>query len=140
MAPIRVRQRGQAARGSTAAPRAVANGVPAAGAVALLWLAWAPGPAAPPTRPDSTVYLGAGSHKLQAWFSVRVDRPGELQFVVPRIAQGKLSLRLPGKTDFLQSLVYLGAQRVGEDDRGTLLEVDLGAWTQPGTKRAEAGP
>src|SRR5205823_11529760 len=83
---------------------------------------------------------GAGSHKLQAWFSVRVDRPGELQFLVPRVAQGKLSLRVPGKTSFLQSLVHLGSQRVKEDDKGSLLEVDLGAVTLPGARRTDVGP
>lgn len=96
--------------------------------------------AVPGTRFPAVRVRGGGSHKLQASFQVAVARPGEAQFQVPRLAQSKLSLRLPGKARFVQSLVHLGAQRVTEDDKGSLLEVDVGAVTLPGAKRNDTVP
>ncbi|HKB40992.1 MAG TPA: hypothetical protein VKD72_31485, partial [Gemmataceae bacterium] len=93
--------------------------------------------ALPPPRIGYALKLaGQGLREVRVVFHAEIsgltdDRSGgglrELQFSIPRVAQSRLSLRLPKGSAFPQALVKLGAQRVTEDNMGLLLEADFGA-------------
>src|SRR5262249_60944430 len=83
---------------------------------------------------------GKGKHKVDLKFRVPVTGPGEgvnatgirqVRFTVPPLVQNRLVFRGPAGISSLQAPSREGSSKVTADNKGTTLDVDLGAVTKP---------